>query len=339
MNDNVKKKILTIGITSYNRVRELERCLGSIETSYPTAIEVLVSEDKSPQRYKIKEIVDDFSKKALFDVIFHSNIENLGYDRNLKNIIDRAHGEYVFLISDDDYIIEGSIDKILRILKRKRPGMLYGPYQETDSSYGRMYVKNKKIGKSVRYASEHVYDSILFSGLIFRKDIVVNLNAEPFLNKNYFQVYLFLYTLSFAGGLYFNTPTIVCVGDGENAYGKSDSSIKNPMLANRKSVYSNLEFHKGLIYTVRKFDQDFNVNVFKAFEKEYNLHSITGLSRAESIGKETLKKYWEKMNSLDIKINNISRVYYYMLLSLGTKSTNRLLSIPKTILKKIRQER
>lgn len=335
----MRKKILTIGITSYNRIGELERCLGSVGTRYPAAIEVLVSEDKSPQRHKIKEMVENFSKKAPYDVIFHSNDENLGYDRNLKNIIDMSHGEYVFLISDDDYIVQGAVDKILGILKRHQPGMLYGAYKLIDGSYGRMYIKSKKIKKSVKYASEHMLDSILFSGLVFKKDVVDGLNAEPFLNKNYFQIYLFLYTLSFFGGIYLNTPTVVCVGDGENAYGKSKSSIKNPLLADRKSVYSNLEFHKGLIYTVRKFDQDFNTNTFKKFEREYNLHSITGLSRAEEVGKDHLKRYWEKMNALDIEINYISRVYYFMLLTVGAKNAKKLLSIPKVILKKIRHER
>jgi hypothetical protein len=57
------------------------------------------------------------------------------------------------------------------------------------------------------------------------------------------------------GGYYFEKPSVLCVGDGENAYGISESSGGNAILANRKSVKSNLEFNKTLIKVIRMFDE------------------------------------------------------------------------------------
>ena len=337
---NRKNPVLTIGITSYNRVVELARCLYSIQTDHPDLIEVIVSEDQSPERTCIKEVTETYARTVNHMVRIHLNPKNLGFDRNIKKIIYLARGRYVLLMSDDDYLCTGAVDRILNVLRRTAPGVLYAPFVYNNSNRcGRMYEKSFLFKNSVSYAAGHLYDSILFSGLVFQKGCVKKLDAEPFLNRNYFQVYMFRYTAVVYGGVYINIPMVQCVGDGENAYGKSDSAEKNPLLADRNSVYSNLEFHKGLIYTVRKFDEDFGTHIFRTFEREYNLRSITGLVRAEAAGKHILKKYWKKLNSLDIRITLVSKIYYYMLLVSGSGVTLRLLNIPEKLLKLFRHER
>ena len=50
--------ILSIGITSYKRVKELVRCLNSIQTKYVDDIEIIVSEDSSPLSEEIKKTVE-----------------------------------------------------------------------------------------------------------------------------------------------------------------------------------------------------------------------------------------------------------------------------------------
>lgn len=328
---------LTIGITSYNRVHELKRCLESVKTNYPDRIEILVSEDHSPRCNEIHEVVVAYNDCHHSKVRFHSNPVNLGYDANLKKIIELAQGEYVFLLSDDDYLCKGAIDRVLKVLRTQKPGLLYGSYVvEETNEYGRSYEKNRIIGKSAYYAAHHIYDSILFSGLVLKKEIVEKLDAKPFLNKNYFQVYMFLYTMCYYGGIYVRFPTVVCVGDGENGFGKSESSKYNPVLANRESVFSLLEFHKGLIFVIKQFDKDYNQKIFLTFEWEYNLHSITGLSLAESNGNYVLRKYWKKMNELDIHINMVAKSYYGLLKILGQKRTLFLLHIPRKMLNFIR---
>ncbi|MCI8416500.1 MAG: glycosyltransferase family 2 protein [Lachnospiraceae bacterium] len=333
------EKLLTIGITSYNRTKELKRCLESIETKFPEKIEILVSEDKSPLRNEIEMLVSEFANKTEFQVRFNSNQYNLGYDRNLKKIINLAEGQYVFYMSDDDVLYPYAIDKTICILEKEKHAMVYAPfYLAISKEMRRAYNKSYVINNNLRYVAKHVYDSILFSGLVFRRDLVVGLDAEPFLNKNYFQVYMFLYCISKFGGYYMSKPTVCAMGDGENAYGHSDSSEKNKLLADRTSVFSNLEFHKGLIFVIKKFDEDYHMNIFGEFEKEYNLRSIVGMSNAEANGKKTLKRYWSKMNSLNVRINAISRIYYIMLMVFGKNVTLNILKIPKRVLLRSRNE-
>lgn len=88
--------VLTIGITSYKRINELERCIKSIKTKYTDDVEIIVSEDCSPLSKEIGEKVNELSKDCPINLKFMPNERNLGYDGNLGAIIKKSHGEYVY---------------------------------------------------------------------------------------------------------------------------------------------------------------------------------------------------------------------------------------------------
>lgn len=331
--------ILSIGITSYKRLKELERCINSVQTKYADSIEIIVSEDCSPLSREIGELVNEMAKNCNYDLKFMPNERNLGYDGNLGAIIRKSRGLYVCLMSDDDAFYEGFLDILIPFLKKDENqgyGVIYAPfiYESTNRLDRYRFNSNTIIEKGEDSAAKHIYDSILFSGLIFRREWVSEFDSSRFVNMNYFQVYMFLKMLLHKGGYYFSSPSVVCVGDGENAYGLSESSGGNPLLANRKSVISDLEFNKTLIKVIKIFDQEENTNVFKSFEKQYSLHSYSGLSIARKSGIAYFKQYWNKLNSLDVKLHPITKIYYWLLLLLGTNMSNKLTYGFRKLLKK-----
>ena len=316
--------ILSIGITSYKRIKELERCIKSVDTKYKDDIEIIVSEDCSPLSKEIGEHVSSMIPDCKYELKFMPNERNLGYDGNLGAIIKKSRGEYVFLMSDDDALYEGFLDILIPFLKQEQNqkyGVIYAPFVYTDTHRkDRNYGLDMEIVKGEGNAASHVYDSILFSGLIFKKEYVEQYDANKFLNMNYFQVFMFLKMIYHYGGYYFAHPSVWCVGDGENAYGLSESSGGN----NRKSVISNLEFNKTLIKVIRIFDKEESTNVMGSFEKQYSWHSYSGLSIARSVSKEYFKNYWKTMNALELKLYPIAKFYYYTLLLLGSRTTDKL---------------
>ena len=312
--------ILSIGITSYKRINELVRCIKSVDTKYVDDVEIIVSEDCSPLSKEIGEKVEELKEEIKYSLSFVPNEHNLGYDRNLAAIIQKSKGKYVFLISDDDAIYEGFLDILIQFLKKPNNdyGLLYSPFVYTSSKMtDRDHGKDMVIENGEKNCCKYVKDSILFSGLIFKRAYVKDLDAEPFLNMNYFQVYMFLKTMYHYGAYYFAHPSIWCVGDGENAYGLSESSGGNKDLQDRTSVISNLEFNRPLFKVIRAFDKEEGTNVFKDFERQYSLHSFSGLSIARRSGKQYFKDYWEKLNTLDIKLYPITKVYYWALFVFG----------------------
>lgn len=323
--------LLSIAITSYKRINELERCINSIDCSYPDEVEIIISEDCSPLKNEISHMVSAIMKKSKFSIRFNSNPINLGYDCNLGKLISLSEAKYIMFMSDDDMLYPGALDEIIICLRKaKNEGVFFSPYHNVKSNeYVRKYNESHYIPKSKRSAQKYIYNAILFSGLIFRRDYINNISSEEFKNLNYFQVYLFCITLIKYGGCYFNTITVKCVDDGENAYGISSSSGGNSILANRKSVISNLEFNKGLFKVIKYVDRDMNSKVFNAFQKQYSLHAYSGLSIARVSGIKYYNEYWRTLKGLDIRLYPIVHIYYILLLLGGTKVTNTLLAIFK----------
>ena len=338
------KYLISICITSYKRIKELNRCLNSVNTKYKDKVEIVVSEDCSPQKDEIRKMVNEFSQTSPFKVVFNSNDNNLGYDRNLKKLQELSSGEYIFYLSDDDVIVSGALDKLVEFIEQStnKPGLIYGSFWYGPiSDMRRKHKESFEIVSGENSASKYVYDAILFSGLIFRRDCIIELHADRFKNLNYFQVYMFLHVIEKYGGYYLDEVMIDSVSDGENAYGQVESSkannhSENVDLANRDSVFSNLEFNKGLFKVIKIFDEDNGTSVFAEFSKEYSLRSFGGLCRARSYGIKTFKKYWIKLHEMDMDYTKIVHVYYFVLLIFGSKIGEKIFSIPRKALRKIR---
>ena len=332
-------KILSIAITSYLRVSELDRCLRSIDTSFIDEIEVIVSEDCSKKKNEISKLVNKISLELPYKLIFNSNEINLGYDKNIKKLIDLSSSEYILFITDDDKFSKNSLNKIISHLKEKRPAFLLTPYLHIKKGLqGRKYDQSHSIKSGLESVKKYLFDSILVSGLIFKKSLIPEYQLDKFDKLIYSQVYIFSSILYKHDGEYLNINLIDCVEDGENAYGKSESNI-NTDLANRSKPISNLEFNKGLIKIIQIFDTDNNTNLHRVFSQEYSLRSWQGLSASKKISQKELNNYFIKLLKLDIRRPYISYVYFILLSMLGFRITNFLLFLPKNILDRYRKKR
>ena len=341
------KLLLTIGITSYNRPEELIRSIKSIKTSYVDDVEVVVSDDNSPQKDEIAGLVAECALTSDINIRFCPNEINLGYDMNLASILQKAQGEFVFFLSDDDTVADGFTDFIVSFLKKNKEtagGVIYAPFVYADS--GRIGRKILSVDSSVpsgeKSCEKHIYASLLFSGLIFRRSSVIDIDGSRFRNLIYIQVYMFLHAINNYGGYYFVNPSILFVNDGVNGFGLSASSRSdsakmkkhNKILSDRSTAISNLEYHKTLFKVIRMFDEDEGTRVFDSFEHQYSFHSITGLTNARLEGRQSFKEYCRELYRLDIHLYPVVRCYIILLSLFGARVTTFLLSGFRRLVKK-----
>jgi len=328
-----RKPFLSICITSYNRVNELYRCLKSVDTVNRDLIEIIVSEDCSPKKEKIAQIVNRFISETDYYALYNTNVYNLGYDRNLEKLIDLAMGEYILFISDDDVFCAKALDKIIDTLREIDCSVAFSPFISSSTGFfKRKFKKTMLISHGIKNVKKYLYCSILFSGLIFKKNQIIGYSADKFKNLIYFQVYLFASVLYRNSGCYIDVPLVQCINDGENAFGLSDSSEKNLLLVDRKSIYSNLEYHKGLIKVIEIFDNENGTDLINSFSTEYSLRAYAGMSKARKAGNLEFINYWDKMKSLNIKLSLIPKIYYWALKILGYKVSDFIFQIPRKIL-------
>ena len=78
-------------------------------------VELLISDNASTDATPeiVQAVAEAHPQLALR---YARNDENLGYDRNVDLLFERAHGTHVWLLADDDALLPGAVDRILGVL-------------------------------------------------------------------------------------------------------------------------------------------------------------------------------------------------------------------------------
>ncbi len=110
---------LTIAIPTYNRVEYLIQCLESILSQITDEVEVIVSDNCS------EDSTEEIIKKQYFNQVkYYRHKQNVGMDLNFLNCLEKASGDYILIMSDDDIMIEGTVDKIIKVIDNDSPDFL-----------------------------------------------------------------------------------------------------------------------------------------------------------------------------------------------------------------------
>jgi len=108
-------KVLTIGIPTFNRPVELLNSVQSLAEQLTSEelsnIEILVSDNCSLE--DSNEVLCQISR-VVPNLKIYRNEKNIGYDRNINNIFEKAQGEFVIILADDDRVKKNSLRSIYR---------------------------------------------------------------------------------------------------------------------------------------------------------------------------------------------------------------------------------
>ena len=109
--------LLTIAIPTYNRCELLKMALDSILHQINTRVEVIVCDNASEDNTEelVKKYVNEYGIK------YYRNKKNLRMDGNFLKCLELAEGKYIHLMSDDDILLEGAVDAILRKIESEAP--------------------------------------------------------------------------------------------------------------------------------------------------------------------------------------------------------------------------
>ena len=133
---------LTIAIPTYNRAEKLEKTLNlffeyiNCDINLVSNIEVIVSNNASED--STIEILEGIDQKNV-NYKYFNQISNIGLDRNMEFLYQKSQGKYVWYFSDDDVIFFGSIEKIIRILKKYTPEALLFSFTQPAGSLVRIF--------------------------------------------------------------------------------------------------------------------------------------------------------------------------------------------------------
>ena len=109
--------LITIGIPTYNRALLLKECVtGALAQSYQN-IEVLVSDNASTDdTLAVLSSINDTRLRVI------TNPKNLGAVENFSKCIREATGDYLVLLSDDNFLDKDFLERCVQMI-RSEPGL------------------------------------------------------------------------------------------------------------------------------------------------------------------------------------------------------------------------
>lgn len=264
--------LVEFAILSYNRPKNLKRVLDCFIDYNPNHFLISVYDDCSPDIKNISSIIDEY-KSLLPSLRLFKHNRNIGYDLNLIFSIQNSSADYIIPLSDDDYIESSQLNS------------LYFELRDTEFDFGILpYFKNnwnRIFKKGYASPSDFIYDSILFSGLVFRPSFFKPHNFNFLSNKIYAQVYLGCLAHSKGSIRYLDTRLILLGGDGKNFFGHNQSS-RDPMLMDRSEPFSNFIYQQKLLQVIQTFDLTFSSSFFHKYKYSFSIRVLASLFKIRS---------------------------------------------------------
>jgi len=165
------KKILTIGIPSYERLEPLRRLVSQIlDSGLSEHIELLIIDDG--RKKTVLDFLNSFMPNSRGELTVLENSGNVGYALTFFRMFEECKTKYLLMMADDDFIDPSGIRELLNCLHAESPDFL-------SPQFHRMGILERGIAESRRITpSEFRASSNHAPGLVYRVSSCV-----PFLDN------------------------------------------------------------------------------------------------------------------------------------------------------------
>jgi glycosyltransferase involved in cell wall biosynthesis len=164
--------MITVLIPTYNRPKQFERALASLNNQSYKELKIIISDNSSNN--ESSKIVGKFKD---LNIYYTKNKKNIGLKKNFLNTLSHVQTKYFVWLLDDDYFVDNYFFlKASKIIKQKpNIGLIYSGRQLFNQSTQTIYKKTYTHNKYFRSASEWVLKRntklvFNFSGVILKSD-------------------------------------------------------------------------------------------------------------------------------------------------------------------------
>ena len=305
---------LSICIPSYNRPFELQQLLKSVDCK-PETLEIVICEDLAPLRNQVREVVNDFKAKSCYKVTYIENEENLGYDGNLRKLIESATGEFVLFMGDDDRFYAGALDKyILFLNKYKDVGYVlrsyYSEHPDGTLEIFKYFNKETLIEPTLQNSAFLFKRTVSIAGVTFNRNEALKLSTNKFDGSLLYQLYLVLEISFKCASVYCDIPIAILAQtfrQDKTYFGASKNESK--FQPGKVTSSNSIAFTKGFFEISKSFDLEHQTNITKLIRKDLSKYSYPFLSIQRKNGFLHFLKY-SIVLAKETGINN--SFYYYI---------------------------
>lgn len=323
--DNVQKGY-TIAIPAYGRPNEFQELLQSIYDMNTLPEEVLICEDFSKERDEIQKLAKRF--QVLFNqknvrLNYIENEVNLGYDANIRKLINIALCQWVILIGNDDLFLKDGLQQIAAFCeKHKDVNVISRPFIRFDLDI------NKPIGISRIFNQETILKAgdspkFIFRSCGFVGGLVINAPWAKELATNkydgtlYYQIYLAAHAFCANGIGYLAFPSVGGRAGNPPLFGESakDGIVHTPGAYSAKGRAS---MWKGVLAIGTDVGKLYHINLVDDLRRELMIRQAFHVFEMNvGVDKYILRELKQELKSLNLFHHWIPKLLFYSNFILG----------------------
>ncbi len=337
--DKEMRKKLSICIPAFNRPQELSELLNSIARETPGDWEILVSEDCSPRRAEIAEVMNHFAREHEFiEVRFLTTPANLGYDANLRFLIDHAEGRYCALMGDDDLWCAGALSEISKAIGVvPEVGVILRAWQTISKNTGEVldvhrYFRGDRVFRpGPETVAAFFRRSVFVSGLVIHTDAARAVRTDRFDGTLLYQLHLVGNLLMTMPGYYVSQITALRRVGGEHYFGSSENERER--FAPRQLLPEHsLNFVRGLFEISGSLESAYGAEVGRRIRCDIARYSYPLLAiQARSGSRSSFQRYASALSDLGLGGYIFFRVYRAALSLAGFRLCDTCISVLKRL--------
>lgn len=273
-------KKLSVCIPAYNRHQFMNELLDSIIEQIDPSIEIVICEDKSPERELIRQCIQNkVAGRGLIEQIkYFENEKNLGYDANLRNLLEKANGEYCLFMGNDDILMPGAIQTILKIVNRYPDvGVITRAYKCFSGNPENVKLVIKQLPQDELFMPGPTAIRFFFrrvgvlSGLVFKREPAVHIGTNQFDGHLYYQMYIAGMLLKEYCGYYISDFLTLSRADVSPDFGNAINE-KGNFTPGRYTADARICMVEGLLKIADKIDDTTNKVVYDAVKKDISIY-------------------------------------------------------------------
>jgi glycosyltransferase involved in cell wall biosynthesis len=211
--------LISVIIPTFNRASLLERCIKSVLASPIADMEVLVADNASEDN--TQEILSSITDKRL---VFYKNEFNIGIEKNILNLLKNAQGEWIFCLTDDDYLFSNGLEQLLTIAQSDASiGVVLSPLEIVDITGQPQWTyhfhnETTKFSPGLESLVHMFWPTHVFSGILVRKQWIDMAGIQRTLGSLYSQMYMVGSVLREHAGYYLDETTVAHTTGNETAW-------------------------------------------------------------------------------------------------------------------------
>ncbi len=327
--------LISVCIPAYNRAALLPALLDSIVSQAGADYEIVICEDASPEREQIRRVAEQYAATIPGRISYHENTANLGYDGNLRRLIELARAEYVLFMGNDDLLAEGAL-AVVSATVRAHPnvGVVLRSYDSFNDDPARpvqvfrYFDSEGFFPASARTIVTFFRRCVFISGMVVRRESAHRHATDRFDGTLLYQQHLVGQILANENGVYL--PQILShhrLG-GTPDFGNS-AVEKGRFVPREQTPGSSVQFMRGMLQIAADLEQTLGLPVYRPILRDIGNYAYPILSIQAGGARWVLWRYARDLAALGLWRVPLFSVYVFGLSLLGRRNCDSLIAAIK----------